>query len=277
LQESKLIYSQLLKKLKSFSSDDAKNIALKYLYLKYDIDNVSLLINKKIDWNKKKFETDISKLNLKIPVQYVTNSEFFYDNKFYVNNHTLIPRPETEDLVDIIINREKSNSTKTILDIGTGSGCIAITLSRKLKSKVHGIDISSNAIDVAIKNNSLTSNIVTFKNISIEKYKPKMKFDIIVSNPPYISEIEKKTVDKNVINFEPNQALFVKDDPIYFYKTIFKFSQTNLKDNGVLYFEINHKYVDDLKKLFNGYNLEIIKDFYGLKRFAIIKKQRIKV
>jgi len=192
LQESKLIYSQLLKKLKSFSSDDAKNIALKYLYLEYDIDNVSLLINKKIDWNKKKFEIDISKLNSKIPVQYVTNSEFFYDNKFYINNHTLIPRPETEELVDIVINREKSNSTKTILDIGTGSGCIAITLSRKLKSKVHGIDISSNAIDVAIKNNSLTSNIVTFKNISIEKYKPKMKFDIIISNPPYISEIEKK-------------------------------------------------------------------------------------
>ena len=162
MQESKLIYSQLLKKLKSFSIDDAKNIALKYLYLKYGIDSASLLINKKINWNKKKFETDIYKLNSKIPVQYVTNSEFFYDNKFYINNHTLIPRPETEELVDIVINKEKSNVTKTILDIVTGSGCIAITLSRKLKSKVHGIDISSNAIDVAIKNNSLTGNLVIF-------------------------------------------------------------------------------------------------------------------
>ncbi len=272
MQESKLIYSQLLKKLKNFSRDDAKNIALKYLYLKYDIDNASLLINKKIDWNKKKFDSDISKLNSNTPVQYVTNSEFFYDEKFYVNNHTLIPRPETEEFVDIIINKEKSNSTKKILDIGTGSGCIAITLSRKLKSKVYAIDVSLNAIDVAIKNNALTSNPVTFKNISVEKYIPKNKFDIIVSNPPYIAELEKKTVDKNVLNFEPHQALFVKDDPIYFYKTIFKFSQKHLNDNGVLYFEINHKYLDNLKKLFKGYSLEIIKDFYGRNRFAIIKK-----
>ena len=142
--QSKLIYAELLEKVKHYSDNDLKNIALKYLYLKFNISNADLLINKSITWSKKQeneFHHDINKMNNKIPLQYITNSEFFYDKVFYVNNKVLIPRPETEELVYNIIKREKANNKKRILDIGTGSGCIAITISNHLLSNVIALSL----------------------------------------------------------------------------------------------------------------------------------------
>ena len=139
---SNLIYAELLKKVKNYSDNELKNISLKYLYLKFNLSNSDLLINKKVPWNKKiqeEFKIDIKKLTNKIPVQHITGSEFFYDRVFHVSDKTLIPRPETEELVDIIIKSEKSNYKKNILDIGTGSGCIAVTLSNHLTSNVIGV------------------------------------------------------------------------------------------------------------------------------------------
>ena len=272
--QSKLIYDELLEKVKDYSDNDLKNIALKYLYLKFNISNADLLINKSITWSKKQeneFHHDINKMNDKIPVQHITGSEFFYDRVFHVSHKTLIPRPETEELVDIIIKSEKNNHKKNILDIGTGSGCIAVTLSNHLISNIIGIDISKAAIDVAIKNNALTSNKVSFIISKIEDYIPEEPFDIIVSNPPYIPKIDEDKVDKNVLIHEPHRALFVDSDPIYFYKIILEFSKKHLKENGAIYFEINQNYVDQIKTLLVSFDFDIIKDIYGNKRFVVIK------
>ncbi|MFL2999013.1 MAG: peptide chain release factor N(5)-glutamine methyltransferase [Cytophagales bacterium] len=272
--QSNLIYAELLKKVKNYSDNELKNISLKYLYLKFNLSNSDLLINKKVPWNKKiqeEFKIDIKKLTNKIPVQHITGSEFFYDRVFHVSDKTLIPRPETEELVDIIIKSEKSNFKKSILDIGTGSGCIAVTLSNHLTSNVIGIDVSKAAIDVAIKNNTLTSNKVSFITSKIEDYIPEESFDLIVSNPPYIPKLDEDKVDKNVLIYEPHNALFVDSDPIYFYKIILEFSKKHLKKNGIIYFEINQNYVELIKNLLKETNFEVVKDFYGNKRFVIVK------
>ena len=271
---SNLIYAELLKKVKNYSDNELKNISLKYLYLKFNLSNSDLLINKKVLWNKKiqeEFKIDIKKLTNKIPIQHITGSEFFYDRVFHVSDKTLIPRPETEELVDIIIKSEKSNYKKSILDIGTGSGCIAVTLSNHLTSNVIGIDVSKAAIDVAIKNNTLTSNKVSFITSKIEDYIPEESFDLIVSNPPYIPKLDEDKVDKNVLIYEPHNALFVDSDPIYFYKIILEFSKKHLKKNGIIYFEINQNYVELIKNLLKETNFEVVKDFYGNKRFVIVK------
>ena len=268
--ESKLIYSQLLKKLKSFPDREAKNISLKYMFLKFNITSSDLLLNKKFTWgeNKEKsFLNDVDQILKKVPIQHITSSEFFYDSTFYINKSTLIPRPETEELVNNVIKLERSNVRKEILDIGTGSGCIAITLSNHIKSNVVGIDSSLEAIKVAKKNNSLTSNKVQFIHSKVEEYKPQKFFDVIISNPPYIPKSDIKKVDDIVLKNEPYEALFVDSDPIYFYKIIISFARDYLKEDGVVYFEINQNYVELLMSMLKGCKYSITRDFYGEQRF----------
>ena len=268
--ESKLIYSQLLKKLKSFPDREAKNISLKYMFLKFNITSSDLLLNKKFTWgeNKEKsFLNDVDQILKKVPIQHITSSEFFYDSTFYINKSTLIPRPETEELVNNVIKLERSNVRKEILDIGTGSGCIAITLSNHIKSNVIGIDSSLEAIKVAKKNNFLTSNKVQFIHSKVEEYKPHKFFDVIISNPPYIPKSDIEKVDDIVLKNEPHEALFVDSDPIYFYKIIISFARDYLKEDGVVYFEINQNYVELLMSMLRGYKYSITRDFYGEQRF----------
>lgn len=271
--ESKLIYSQLLKKLKSFPDREAKNISLKYMFLKFNITSSDLLLNKKFTWgeNKEKsFLNDIDQILKKVPIQHITSSEFFYDSTFYINKSTLIPRPETEELVNNVIKLERSNVRKEILDIGTGSGCIAITLSNHIKSNVVGIDGSLEAIKVAKKNNFLTSNKVQFIHSKVEEYKPNKFFDVIISNPPYIPKSDIEKVDDIVLKNEPHEALFVDSDPIYFYKIIISFARDYLKEDGVVYFEINQNYVELLMSMLKGCKYSITRDFYGEQRFLRI-------
>ena len=268
--ESKLIYSQLLKKLKSFPDREAKNISLKYMFLKFNITSSDLLLNKKFTWgeNKEKsFLNDVDQILKKVPIQHITSSEFFYDSTFYINKSTLIPRPETEELVNNVIKLERSNVRKEILDIGTGSGCIAITLSNHIKSNVVGIDSSLEAIKVAKKNNFLTSNKVQFIHSKVEEYKPNKFFDVIISNPPYIPKSDIEKVDDIVLKNEPHEALFVDSDPIYFYKIIISFARDHLKEDGVVYFEINQNYVELLMSMLRGCKYSITRDFYGEQRF----------
>ena len=271
--ESKLIYSQLLKKLKSFPDREAKNISLKYMFLKFNITSSDLLLNKKFTWgeNKEKsFLNDVDQILKKVPIQHITSSEFFYDSTFYINKSTLIPRPETEELVNNVIKLERSNVRKEILDIGTGSGCIAITLSNHIKSSVVGIDSSLEAIKVAKKNNFLTPNKVQFIHSKVEEYKPHKFFDVIISNPPYIPKSDIEKVDDIVLKNEPHEALFVDSDPIYFYKIIISFARDYLKEDGVLYFEINQNYVELLISMLRGCKYSITRDFYGEQRFLRI-------
>ena len=203
------------------------------------------------------------------PVQYLLNESEFMGNLFYVNQSVLIPRPETEELVSLIIKREKNRKSINIIDIGTGSGCIAISLRKNINSKVMGIDISSEAITVARKNILDESENVDLVNDSIEKFKTDKMFDVIVSNPPYIPISDKKLVDSLVLDNEPKTALFTQDDPLYFYRKILVFAKKNLNEGGRIYLEINDLYVNEVIDLFQGYNPESMRDFYGKNRFII--------
>ena len=208
------------------------------------------------------------------PVQHVIGEVDFMDMVFEVNADVLIPRPETEELVHWIISNNKNNSPK-ILDIGTGSGCIAISLAKYLSdAQVSALDISGNALKMA-KRNALINHVnVDFINVDVlEIYEiAGAPFDIIVSNPPYVREQEKQLMNRNVTDFEPHLALFVSDnDPLLFYRTIAQKSRNWLNPNGQLYFEINEAFGNEIKNLLisNGYSdVEIRKDINGKDRMA---------
>ena len=269
------ISNKLKEMITAYSGRDLDNLVFKYFFLKFNVSSAEMVLDKNITL-KKNYEDfliqDIKKINNNIPIQHVTYSEFFYYKKFNLNEHVLIPRPETEELVSIIIKKEKDNNLKKIIDIGTGSGCIAISLKKHLKSQVIGIDISDAAVLIAKKNISEKSENVNFINIGIENYNPKTQFDIIVSNPPYVADNEIDSVDKMVLDNEPTIALFSKGDPLYFYKKIVSFSDKYLKNNGRIYLEINDNYLSGVFDLFKNYSREAIKDIYGKDRFVICKK-----
>ena len=269
------ISNKLKEMITTYSGRDLDNLIIKYFFLKFNISSTEIALDKDITFTRNDeilLIEDIKKLNNNIPIQHVTYSEFFYYKKFNLNEHVLIPRPETEELVSIIIKKEKDNNLKKIIDIGTGSGCIAISLKKHLKSQVIGIDISEAAVLIAKKNISEKSENVNFINVGIENYNPKTQFDIIVSNPPYVADNEIDSVDKMVLDNEPAIALFSKGDPLYFYKKIVSFSDKYLKNNGRIYLEINDNYLSGVFDLFKNYSREAIKDIYGKDRFVICKK-----
>ena len=272
---AKKLYNKLRDKINNYSDTELKKLIQKYFFLKHNLSPVELLIDKEIEWNEENEKIllqDISKINQGLPIQYVTQSEFFFDQKFVDNKSVLIPRPETEELVRLIIDEQQSNSKKKILDIGTGSGCIAIILKKKLRSEVTGIDFSAEAIEVAKKNSKKSNHSIDFIFVKLENYVPNSRFDIIVSNPPYIPIKDLNSVDINVIDYEPKTALFVNDDPLYFYREILKFAKRHLLKNGSIYLEINDKYSEDLKNIFSEYKFRLKKDIYNKKRFLIIDK-----
>lgn len=184
----------------------------------------------------------VEELKSNRPIQYVLGKTEFYELPFLVNEHTLIPRPETEELVQTII-QENPQENLNILDIGTGSGCIPISLAKHLKAAtIASADISSEAIKKAKENALLNQVEIKFHCRDILKWADFEweKFDIIVSNPPYVTEAEKMLMEKNVLDHEPHTALFVSDDdPLLFYRNIANFALSNLKKDGKLYFEIN--------------------------------------
>lgn len=211
------------------------------------------------------------------PVQYIIGETIFFDIPIWVNPSVLIPRPETEELVHAIIQSPFPEHSK-ILDIGTGSGCIAIALAKHIKhAEVFAIDISAEAIQLAKKNATRNNAHVTFIVTDIVDDKPVIeeKFDVIVSNPPYITLSEQQTLNKNVLEYEPHQALFVQDDnPLFFYERIIAFSSSHLTSGGWLFFEINEKYgpvVAELCSFLGFFNTTIVKDINGKDR--IVKAQ----
>ena len=250
-----------------------------FFYLILDNKHQLRRIDLALDVNKEFSEKDISywntvleKLKTQIPIQYILGTTHFYGLEFTVDENVLIPRPETEELVDWIIKlncRISNNKNIKILDIGTGSGCIAISLANNIPdSEVFAIDISEKALDVAKKNAILNKVPVTMlhKNI-LETTDLNQKFDIIVSNPPYVRNIEKSEIKPNVLDNEPHLALFVSDaEPLIFYKKIAELAAANLKINGQLFFEINQylgKETQDLLKSIGLKNIELRKDIYG--------------
>ncbi len=208
------------------------------------------------------------------PIQYITGEAYFYGLWFHVDPRVLIPRPETAELVDMIADRYRRQTDLHILDIATGSGCIAIALARTLKfPQVEGLDISSAALIVAENNSKSLNAGVSFFEADMTCYEPeKNSFDIIVSNPPYIDESEKIDMEPTVKDFEPSSALFVPDnDPLVFYKEIVRIACRGLRKGGGLFLEINPRHADEMTLLLSDagfFNVETHLDIHGRKRFA---------
>lgn len=235
--------------------------------------SVSLTVSKKI-------KNAIQRLRKFEPIQYIVNGVEFYNLKFYVNRNVFIPRPETEELVFWIVDRHKNRDSKSrrILDIGTGSGCIAISLAFNLPDcEVSAFDISSEALDVARKNAIINNvNVDFFKEDVLNCKKLPKKYDIIVSNPPYIIENEKDKMQSNVLKYEPDIALFVNnDDPLLFYRKIAQLGQKHLISEGSIYFEINEYLGSELLILLKteGYKeITLHKDIFGKYRMVKCRK-----
>ena len=215
------------------------------------------------------FEKIIVDIKKNIPIQYVLGETHFYNLKFNVNSSTLIPRPETEELVRYIL----SHNFSSVLDIGTGSGCIAISIAKNSNASIDAIDNSKEALEIAKSNAILNSVDVNFMFNDVFGISVAKKYDLIVSNPPYVLNSEKKYMHQNVIDYEPHNALFVEDsNPLIFYEKIALIASKNLNSNGLLFFEINEKFgeqiIDLLLKL-NFVDIELKKDING--RDRIIK------
>jgi release factor glutamine methyltransferase len=225
----------------------------------FEIDTIQLL----------QWETVLSQLKNQKPIQYILGETAFFGLRFYVDKSTLIPRPETEELVEWIIKENVNTKDLKILDIGTGSGCIAISLAKNIpNATVFAIDVSEKALLMARKNAERNNVSVSFieKNI-LETENLEHQFDIIVSNPPYVRHLEKAEIHQNVLAHEPHLALFVEDnDALLFYRKIAELAKKNLSKNGLLYFEINQYLGKEMVALLEEYdfkNIQLRKDVYG--------------
>lgn len=235
--------------------------------------------------NSERFEKAILRLKKQEPIQYIIGETEFYGLLFKVNQHTLIPRPETEELVEWIVSEQASANQNAdpiaILDIGTGSGCIAISLAKNLlNSEVHAVDISSEAIKMARQNavengvavEFFQTDVLKAKSLPSDAVQSEKRYDIIVSNPPYVRELEKEQMQPNVLEFEPETALFVHDnDPLLFYRVISRLAKTSLKPGGTLFFEINEHFGNEVAALLkdDGFNeTEVKQDIYGKDRMV---------
>lgn len=222
---------------------------------------------------KEKLEEGLQKLKLGIPVQYIVGNVNFYGNTINVNKNVLIPRFETEELIYKTINYINKYFDKQIdiLEIGTGSGAISITLKKKLNANITATDISKEALIVATNNSKLNNTEITFIESDLFD-KINTKFDVIISNPPYIDKNEK--IDDIVKNNEPHLALYAEDNGLYFYKKIIKNSQKYLNKKNILAFEIGYKQGGELikysKQYYDEKNIIIEKDLYGKDRFLFI-------
>ena len=214
----------------------------------------------------------IARLRRHEPLQYIVGSARFHGHKFRVTPATLIPRPETEQLVDLIVD-ENPEADLRVLDMGTGSGCIAISLARALKfAQVDALDISRDALEVARANAASLKVRVRFFESDMLAPQPPARYDIIVSNPPYVCWSERDAMDRNVKDYEPGQALFVPDsDPLMYYKAIAPYAAQSLERGGHLYLEINQRFGNEVKQLLESAGMDgvrIIEDSYGKVRFA---------
>lgn len=281
-------YFQFIEKLKTIYKDrEAENISDWVFENETGSKKWERRENKNIQLKEnveKKIENDLQQLLIHKPVQYVLNEAWFYKMKFFVDENVLIPRPETEELIEWIINdfkKEKGSKPTNILDIGTGSGCIPIALKKELPClNITTIDVSKKALSVAKKNAENLKAKIDFLIIDFlneNDWKPLQIYDTIVSNPPYIPIAEKEILSKNVTGFEPGIALFVENnDPFIFYKKIAEFSEKHLKETGKIYVEVHEEYAKDVKAIFesSGYETEIKKDIYRKERMLKIKKNQ---
>jgi release factor glutamine methyltransferase len=301
MQSSKHLYDNLIQQITAYESQETKEIVFWLMKFFLGLRKIDILgdksFEKDIDWSN-----IIERLNDNEPIQYILGETEFYGRRFLVNKSVLIPRPETEELVKYVVektlrtknrtaelSKPHSGTFKTLLDIGTGSGCIAISLAKELPNfKVTAYDISENSLETAKQNAELNQADVTFEKVDILKpsfihsviqYPLRHSFNIIVSNPPYVMKQEIDRMQKNVLDYEPHLALFVENsEPLIFFEAIANFAINNLSDNGLVAVEINEAMAKETAEVFKrkGFSeVEIIKDIHQKDRFvsAILHKK----
>jgi release factor glutamine methyltransferase len=265
-----------------YEENEAKSIVFLLLEHFLNLSKTEILLDKKIE-QAFDFQDIINRLKAQEPIQYIIGETEFYGRKFKVTSDTLIPRPETEELVQLVVNNIPQspipNSPIPILDMGTGSGCIAISLACEIpKAQVYAYDISEKALEVAQENAEINNVKVVFEKIDIltpavlNPPIPNPPFHIIVSNPPYVMNAEKSEMEQNVLDYEPHLALFVEDsNPLVFYKAIAGFASKNLIDKGLCVVEINQALGLETAELFwnQGFRyVEVVKDMFGKDRMV---------
>lgn len=277
-QIKKIFHQQLKEIYIENEIDSLFFIALEYVT---SISKIEYILQKEEEISEEKLiklKFILEELTKNEPIQYITKNAYFYGLNFYVNEKVLIPRQETNELVDWVLMSVTHSKPIKILDIGTGSGCIAITLKKNLPlSEVFAIDISNEAIQIAQKNANDNEVEINFlqKNI-LEINDLKSNFDIIISNPPYVRELEKLEMAPNVLDNEPHLALFVPDNnPLLFYEKITEIALKNLTEDGMLFFEINQYLSAETKKMIEnkGFkNVTLRKDLQENYRMILAKK-----
>lgn len=260
-----------------YDKDETENFFFLILEHLKGITRVNLALNPDLEFSEdeiQKMELYLNELKNQKPIQYLLGVTEFFGLRFDVNPNVLIPRPETEELVEWILSENKNKKDIKILDIGTGSGCIAISLAKNLKAEVFAFDISEEALKTAQINSDNNHTFVHFIEFDIlNDVWEGEKFDIIVSNPPYIRELEKHEIKPNVLENEPHLALFVSDEnPLIFYEKITDFAKNHLSENGQLFFEINQylgKETTEMLQQKGFTDIVLKKDIYGNDRMIL--------
>lgn len=271
------LYQQLSRNITAYPPEEAREMAFMLLDHYFGLRKADVLADKPLPANRT--EPDwfriIERLNRQEPIQHVIGTTIFCGLEFEVSPDVLIPRPETEDLVRLIMHdfADQTERPVRVIDIGTGSGCLAVTLARFLpQSDVTAYDVSDEALAMAQRNADKLNAEVTFQkqDILAVAQQPVGTFDCVVSNPPYVTRSEAAQMDKNVLEYEPDVALFVDDaDPLIFYKAVADFAAHNLSEAGVCYVEINERFGEATKAVFDerGFqNVQIFKDIHGKDR-----------
>lgn len=274
------LYRFYQKRLSGFYPDqEAKSLLLKLIWHYFGISRMSMAVDPGYRLN----ESELLQLHFAVeelekfrPIQYVLGFEMFGDLRFEVDSNVLIPRPETLQLVSVLTEFLSSKKFPRLLDIGTGSGCIAISLAKSIpEAEVFALDISTEALQCARRNADAHQMKIHFIEADILEMPEAVlsdQFHAFVSNPPYVTNSEKHLIQPNVLNYEPHTALFVPDDdPLIFYRSIVKLAQKKLIKNGMLAFEINEKFGGEVRNLLTntGFNqVEVLKDINGKDRFV---------
>lgn len=263
-----------------FSPSEADFLAFVLLEKVTQLSKTQILLNTAFTFTQAQqelLENDLQRIIAQEPWQYVVGEIDFLGSKLKVNSAVLVPRPETEEWVQKLIQKHKNQNFRHILEIGTGSGCIAITLAKAFPdAELTALDISQEAINLAFQNSLNNKVYINFLHFDFLTWQTSDSWDLVVSNPPYICESEKKQMQTNVLAYEPSQALFVPDEnPLLFYEKIAKLAQNHLSERGWLYVEINERFGTEVKALLEQCGLQnviIQQDFAGKDRVAIARK-----
>jgi release factor glutamine methyltransferase len=275
----KELYKRILDAIALYDLEEKKSITYLYLENKFGKSRTDIHFKEiDINWSvelEQDLIRDLLRINQAEPIQYILGETIFCDLNLHVNKSVLIPRPETEELVMQLISKYKDTKHLKILDICSGSGCIAISMAKYISgSLVYAIDWSREAIELSKKNASMHDVDVSFLRLNVLETRIEFseKFDLMVSNPPYVLDSEKKQMHSNVLEFEPAMALFVNDqEPLIFYQNILEIASKNLIHGGALYFEINETKSNEMIQLMHDYgyqSIELIHDFRTKPRFV---------